>query len=1220
MVKSFLSSEPSLHPFTEIPTHSDEYVPLSRTLSEHFLSLSPQLGSTGPLEELHQFFIPRFKPEELLSLPELSSLPSLRFIRDPLTGSIISTQQSTSASDPTTSSSLTRRSIPLHKRNKGSVEYLPFEPASKTSTISTAQSYDKVVDNLDELIANEKLLSTLPGLPPGITPGVQEETSGTVESVVQRSNLFETVDEEEIQKVLSYYQGSFPRTSVDYNDDYDLLQDNIVLGSQKSKSLRKSAAKVSESMLSLESSQEPDDVIEEVAGSQAEKEELTGGPLDFTDLDTEFDELFSDEIDLASMVGVTRKKTGYAELDQSNVDDFHSRLPFPALTFPFELDTFQKRAILRLESGENVFVAAHTSAGKTVVAEYALGMAKKIGAKTIYTSPIKTLSNQKYRDFKERFDDVGIMTGDVTLNPTASCLIMTTEILRNLLYRGADIIRDTQFVIFDECHYLNDPERGVVWEECLILLPKTVQTVLLSATVPNLSEFADWVGRIQKKFVWIITTPFRPVPLVYYLATGTSNPIKLIDQKGSFDSASLKQAKSILANTSRSARAYMSQWMSLINHLKKKELLPAIVFCFSKKGCEEVADHLTSLDFSSDTSAIHLFIKKSLNKRLSAEDQNLPQIRRVSDLLVRGIGIHHAGLLPILKEIVEMLFQRGLISVLIATETFAMGINMPARSVIFAGLKKHDGREFRFLHPSEFTQISGRAGRRGLDKEGNVYIVLWLSEVPDEPTLKGVVRGRPTKLTSQFRVSYNMLLNLLRTKALGIGEMLRLSYYENHLSKMLPSYKNMLQKMKHLLESLPQIECPYGCVDVIDDYHEINQKVADLDQLMIELARRSREVIECGSIVLLKNRQHYDLGLVLQKSENTVKLLIFEDIFPKALPYVKISKPQTSLFSTCYTRSFPIETIVRVSKSSLKLNPSLASLEPLRTKFLESIKNEITAKINTEQVDWHDGQSLGIFNHIDFADIQQSKATLLSLSEANTAHKCPRLDDHYPTISQKFHYEHNANELAHRLSDAALALIPDLNCRLKVLRQLKYIDEENNVLLKGRVACELSTVEDLIITEAIFENLLQKLEPAEVASILSIFVAPKTRSQPDFDLPPNLLTAKDFVTKVTVGLALIQQKNGLETDAAEYLKNSINFSLMDVVYHWANGESFSSITELTDIPEGTIVRSILRLDETCRDIRNAAYVIGDRILSAQMEEVSKCLRRDIVFAASLYLT
>lgn len=453
----------------------------------------------------------------------------------------------------------------------------------------------------------------------------------------------------------------------------------------------------------------------------------------------------------------------------------------PALEYPFPLDDFQARALYRLEKKDSVFVAAHTSAGKTVVAEYAIALSRLHKSKAIYTSPIKALSNQKYRDFQKKFGDVGIITGDVNLKPDASCLIMTTEILRNMLYRGADTIKNIEWVIFDEIHYINNEERGVVWEESIIMLPDHIGIVMLSATVQNVFQFAEWVGRITKKRIFVQKTDHRPVPLEHYLYF--KEMILLKSKDGEFTSRNydnymkgLKDQKKAKANLRYEKKeelyqkkAALSQMnnqsdrvkkmsgagkskvnmdyllkkqidratnedgqkrglpevddiLKLVNKLKKENLLPAIFFVFSKKRLTQIVQELerhVSLITPEERSEIEAFYYTAI-KRLKKKDQAIYQLTWLKDIMCRGIGIHHGDLLPLGKEIVEILLQRNLIKLLFATDSFAMGLNMPTKTVIFNGLRKHDGTEFRNLLGSEYTQMSGRAGRRGLDEKGMV--------------------------------------------------------------------------------------------------------------------------------------------------------------------------------------------------------------------------------------------------------------------------------------------------------------------------------------------------------------------------------------------------------------------------------------------------------------------------------------------------------------------
>ncbi|XP_054711128.1 SKI2 subunit of superkiller complex protein-like [Uloborus diversus] len=525
------------------------------------------------------------------------------------------------------------------------------------------------------------------------------------------------------------------------------------------------------------------------------------------------------------------------------VDDFYEKIPKMAFTWPFELDVFQKRAVLHLEKRESVFVAAHTSAGKTVVAEYAIALAKKNVTRVIYTSPIKALSNQKYREFKDKFEDVGLITGDVQINPTAFCLIMTTEILRSMLYHGSDVVRELEWVIFDEVHYINDSERGVVWEEVLIMLPDHVNLIMLSATVPNTAEFADWLGRIKKRKIYVISTLKRPVPLVYYLYTGSvgksgDDMFRIIDERGNFlDNEYMKASKAKKDRESKAKattgpkgpKQYITPaqeknvYIGILGYLQKENLLPAVCFTFSRKRCNTHAKSLNSKDLTTqkEKNEIVKFFRDSIDK-LKREDRDLPQIRVMEDHLKRGFGIHHSGILPILKEVVEMLFQKSLVKVLFATETFAMGVNMPARTVIFDSVRKHDGQSMRDLQPSEFIQMAGRAGRRGLDKTGTV-IVLCKADVPDSLSLRTMMLGKPAKLQSQFKLTYSMILNLLKIKTFSVEDVMQRSFGESTNHKQREGWEKMLTEASEKYKALPQSECSLCKVDMRSYVQTLNK-------------------------------------------------------------------------------------------------------------------------------------------------------------------------------------------------------------------------------------------------------------------------------------------------------------------------------------------------------------------------------------------------------------
>ncbi|KAG2205294.1 hypothetical protein INT46_009786, partial [Mucor plumbeus] len=958
-------------------------------------------------------------------------------------------------------------------------------------------------------------------------------------------------------------------------------------------------------------------------------------------------------------------------------DNFYDLVPEMAMQFPFELDIFQKQAVYHLEIGDSVFIAAHTSAGKTVVADYAIALATKHMTKAIYTSPIKALSNQKFRDFKHTFgEDVGILTGDVQIRPEASCLVMTTEILRSMLYRGADLIRDVEFVIFDEVHYVNDLERGVVWEEVIIMLPAHVNIILLSATVPNTKEFAGWVGRTKKKDIYVISTLKRPVPLEHYIYANKdiykivgANETKLntigynkakdamMKRKEQVDKANGVSANARGGRGGRGGavtrgggsrtmtRSYQSGmqtdrnlFVHLIGMLKIKSLLPVVIFTFSKKRCEEYASGLSKTDLctSLEKSEIHVFIERSL-VRLRGTDKFLPQILRMRDLLSRGIAVHHGGLLPIIKEIVEILFARGLVKVLFATETFAMGVNMPARCVVFSGIRKHDGRSFRDLLPGEYTQMSGRAGRRGLDSTGVVIIATGGDEPPEVACLSTMLLGKPTKLESQFRLTYNMILNLLRVEALKVEEMIKRSFSENSAQKLLPETKRLVDENEQKRSALRQLDCAI-CEPDLEKFYDICGEVVHLNRTMmtqfISMTPAGNRALSTGRLVIINtniyrnapamilkplpvsaaNSQHRSFYcLVLQPKDLDIsQSMNLDETTP--LPITTICTPENGDGKTeIVTVGAP--DILFVTRLAVKADVDSImagndSMETIRIRQeLESFGQD-AKKGGLVEFDWSK------IKDMEFQEMLRSKIRLMKrLRTEFQCTKCPELDEHYGLIHDHKRLSSQIDMLKMTISDQNLELLPDYHQRIEVLRQLNYIDDQGTVQLKGRVACEINSADELLLTELVLDNVFADFEPAEVVAILSCFVF-QERNASEPRLTPKLTKGKEIVLTYARKIAQLQVDCGLAISVEDYA-NNLKFGLVEVVYEWARGLPFKHITDLTDVLEGSIVRCISRLDETCREVMGAARMVGDTSLYKKMEQAEQDIKRDIVFAASL---
>ncbi|XP_078035689.1 superkiller complex helicase subunit twister [Augochlora pura] len=965
---------------------------------------------------------------------------------------------------------------------------------------------------------------------------------------------------------------------------------------------------------------------------------------------------------------VENRKTEWAELlDVSTpLTDFETRIPELAMSFPYELDIFQKQAILKLEESCNVFVAAHTSAGKTTVAEYAIALSQKHMTRVIYTSPIKALSNQKYREFKRKFDSVGLLTGELQINSNASCLIMTTEILQAMLYCASEVLRDLEFVIFDEVHYINNDDRGHVWEESVILLPKTVNIVMLSATVPNPLIFADWVGRIKKKKMYVISTVKRPVPLEHYLYTGTDgrtrdNIFLVLDESGQFihegwcKAVSTKESKNKDKDIKRTTNHQMTSkqeqvlWNAFIGHLKSKNMLPVVVFMLSRKRCDRSAVILRNVNLTNESEKyiIRTFFQNNI-KHLKGTDRHLPQVLMMQELLQNGIGIHHSGILPILKEIVEMLFQNGSVKLLFATETFAMGVNMPARTVVFDSIKKFDGTNFRILHATEYTQMAGRAGRRGHDTAGMVIVMCRMS-VPHYNELNAMMCGQAQKLESKFKVTYSMVLNLRRVnESVSVEAMIRRSFKESPVAMQQSSYEVQLQKVEDELSKLPPLTetqrklCEFYKVAI--DYIEYSQY---LKPLIFETEKKLAKNIVPGKILLISFESHYNklallLGSVQSKSMRQFRVLILKD------SEVSKSSEDESL-GVPKTRSTQWHDLIALTKKELYVPSGVATSEVITVPIwsvLEVTSLEIKVSCPLVLSDWEKRQlprfrndplgqtyklaeqnlmSLSLnaartptimqpFQEMKLNyDIGMKMQNLLQLKQKVDNMSCTQMsnfEEHFEAVFNRSELENKRKKLQLRLSDEGLSLYPEYTNAVALLKKLGYLDNDERVALKGRVALQMGSNE-LLITELILKNVLTVLEPAEIAALLSTVVF-QQRTNVEPNLPPTLKKGCDELKQIYSQLETLEQVYQLAT------LQPLNFGLVEVVYDWAQSKSFAEIMEKTDVQEGIIVRCIQQLNETLRDVKNAAMTIGDPVLKEKMEKASTIIKRDIVFTASLY--
>mmetsp|Transcript_39396 Transcript_39396/g.44315 ORF Transcript_39396/g.44315 Transcript_39396/m.44315 type:complete len:1136 (+) Transcript_39396:44-3451(+) len=964
----------------------------------------------------------------------------------------------------------------------------------------------------------------------------------------------------------------------------------------------------------------------------------------------------------------------------------------PAKEYPFTLDPFQAQAIGYIEKEESVLVAAHTSAGKTAVAEYAIAKALNNGQRVVYTSPIKALSNQKFRDLQEEFGDVGLMTGDITINPTATCLVMTTEILRSMLYRGSELMREVAWVIYDEVHYMRDSERGVVWEESIILLPHRVRFVFLSATIPNASQFADWICEIHHQPCHVVYTNYRPTPLQHYIFPQGADGLHLVvDERGKFREGNFQKAMASLQSSSvdvASADALLSSGDAkkrkrgssgkkggdqlsglhrIIKLIMARNLNPVIVFSFSKKDCERFALALNREDYTDDIEKdLITQVYTNAIDSLGEDDQKLPQVLALLPLLKRGIGVHHGGLLPILKEVVEILFAEGLIKALFATETFSIGINMPAKTVVFTNTRKFDGQEFRWVTSGEYIQMSGRAGRRGKDDRG--LVIQMLDEKMEPDICKGLLYGDPDPLNSSYRISYNMLLNLMRVEDVEPEYLLRASFHQFQREQDAPALIAQADDLANQVDNLDLGSEEEA--ELAKEYYKMDQQLLLTKRKVSSIAQKPEYIVkflqvagrfldvsidnerfgwgvltsfkkrggsgsggEAGKLASMSRQPTYTLevllpcvdrhfdsvdGKVVEEDASNAPLL-WRGTVRQCRPIKQGIDDEKLISMRVFT--IGLENIDRVSAVRIFTPQALHSPEA---------RKKVTTAMKEVQRRFPDGVPL-LDPIKDLKIRDDSFTTMMERAEALTK----RLSSHKLAVDfskedrvrlvKIYEKKIDLKERARLLREEArnfqtMSMKDDLKKMKRVLKKLGHVDGNGVIQTKGRTACEINTADELVVTELIFTGVFKSLTVEQSVALLSTmtFGEPINDDEPTKGLKSFLLNPFYKLQEVAKTVVQMQISCNLDVDEDEFL-NKFNPAMMEAVFAWCKGVKFVDVQKLTGSFEGTTIRTLRRLEELVRQITCAAKAIGDHELEAKFEEGSKLLKRDIVFCSSLYL-
>lgn len=931
-----------------------------------------------------------------------------------------------------------------------------------------------------------------------------------------------------------------------------------------------------------------------------------------------------------------------------------------ARTYPFTLDPFQDTAISCIDRGESVLVSAHTSAGKTVVAEYAIAQSLREKQRVIYTSPIKALSNQKYRELLAEFGDVGLMTGDITINPDAGCLVMTTEILRSMLYRGSEVMREVAWVVFDEVHYMRDKERGVVWEETIILLPDKVHYVFLSATIPNAMEFAEWICKIHVQPCHIVYTDFRPTPLQHYLFPAHGEGIYLVvDEKSTFREENFQKAMASISNQSGDdpnsvdSRGKKGQSFKggaakgdakgdiykIVKMIWKRKYNPVIVFSFSKRDCEELALKMSKLDFNSDDEKDALTkIFNNAIALLPEVDRELPQIKHILPLLRRGIGIHHSGLLPILKEVIEILFQEGFLKVLFATETFSIGLNMPAKTVVFTSVRKWDGQQFRWVSGGEYIQMSGRAGRRGLDDRG--IVIMMIDEKMEPQVAKGMVKGQADRLDSAFHLGYNMILNLMRVEGISPEFMLENSFFQFQNIVSVPAMEKKLIELqteadKIEIEDEDNVKEFYEIRQTLDGYNEDVRHVITHPANLLSFLQPGRMVE-----VMVDNKDTYGWAVVvdfakrMSKRDPSAEYTDHESYIVNVVVNTMYADSPLNLIKPFNPR-FPegIRPALEGEKTVCAIIPitleSIRRVGNLRLFMPKDIKasgqKEVVGK-SLQEVARRFPDGIPLIDPVknmkieddDFTKLLKKVEVLEKKLFSNPLAESVRLKELYENFSRKRALIDETKQLKHKISvSQAVIQLDDLRRRKRVLRRLGFCTQSDIIELKGRVACEISSGDELLLTELIFNGNFNDLTPQQAAALLSCF-AFQERCKEAPRLKPELAEPLKAMREAAAKIAKIMKDSKIEVVEKDYVE-SFRHELMEVVYEWCKGASFTQICKMTDVYEGSLIRMFKRLEELVKELVDVANTIGNSALKEKMEAVLNLIHRDIVSAGSLYL-
>lgn len=841
------------------------------------------------------------------------------------------------------------------------------------------------------------------------------------------------------------------------------------------------------------------------------------------------------------------------------------------LIFPFELDQFQKEAISSLNADRSVVVCAPTGSGKTLIGEYAIYRALSRGKRVFYTTPLKALSNQKLRDFREKFgfDQVGLLTGDASIHRDAPILVMTTEIFRNMLY-GTPIgqigisLTDVEAVVLDECHYMNDRQRGTVWEESIIYCPRSIQLVALSATVANSDQLTSWLNHVHGP-TDLIYSDFRPVPLEFNFCNPKGLFPLLNETNTKINPRLLKRAKKGYWEKGKTGRPEPPGIIYTLNQLQERDMLPAIYFIFSRRGCDKAVEEVGDLWLvnNDESQILRCYIDDFLRKN--------PEAARSGQVapLYRGVAAHHAGILPAWKGLVEELFQQGLIKVVFATETLAAGINMPARTTVISTLSKRTDNGHRLLNASEFLQMAGRAGRRGMDLQGYVVTLQTPFEGAKEASYLATSKADP--LVSQFTPSYGMVLNLLQTHTIEKARELIERSFGQYMSNL--HLQPDFEELGQFKAELAQIQRQLAAIDENElmVYEKLRQRLKVERQIFKTLQEQAQEDRKAqlammldfaisGTMLSLQDRSSMSplpiTVVLIDKAVSAGEISYFVCLGQNNRWYVVTSADILDMYAEMPRVEVP-EDIIPPSELSLKKRNSIRGDEstiaiaqsipkPEEFNHLPTQVKEQLSRLTAvqEQLENHP-----IYKSGNIAKILKNRARCVEL-EAEIEH----LEEQVSLQSQRYWEE--------------------FLCLIEILQSFKCLDNLIPTKL-GEIAAAIRGENELWLGLVLASGELDNISPHNLAAVVAALVteSPRPDTKVDFNLSTEADTAWLALQPIRRSVLKVQYRHGVALPVG--LETRF-ISLISLVEQWALGIEWKVLCEKTTLDEGDVVRILRR--------------------------------------------